>query len=62
MRQKNKFSAGKSKVDRYVDMSKQDDFLFNRTPILASALQKLKKNDKNDIKRNKPQIRDRKLS
>lgn len=34
----------KPKQEKMVDMSKQDSFLFNKTPILASALQKLKKN------------------
>jgi hypothetical protein len=33
------------------DLSKQDNFLFNKTPILASALQKLKKNNSNDKKK-----------
>ena len=33
----------KSKNDKVIDMSKQSDFLFNKTPILASALQRLKK-------------------
>lgn len=47
---KNKQSY-KSKTDRFVDMSKQDDFLFNRTPILASALQKLKQTDKSSNKK-----------
>ena len=31
-----------SRRDKVVDLSKQDDFLFNKTPILSSALQKLK--------------------
>lgn len=31
--------------ERVYDLSKQDSFLFNKTPILASALQKLKKNE-----------------
>lgn len=34
----------KPKLQKMVDMSKQDSFLFNKTPILASALNKLKKN------------------
>ena len=32
----------KNKV-HYVDVSKQDNFMFNRTPILASALERIKK-------------------
>lgn len=36
---KNKFSFNK---DRVVDASHQDNFIFNKTPILASALKKLK--------------------
>jgi len=36
---KNKFSFNK---DRIVDASHQDNFIFNKTPILASALKKLK--------------------
>ena len=36
-------SFKKSKNDKVIDMSKQSDFLFNKTPILASALQRLKK-------------------
>ena len=31
-----------TKRDKVVDLSKQDDFLFNKTPILSSALHKLK--------------------
>jgi hypothetical protein len=46
--QKNKHSNSphsfkKVNKERVVDMSKQDNFLFNKTPILASALQRLKK-------------------
>ena len=41
--EKKKQSFKKSKNDKVVDMSKQSDFLFNKTPILASALQRLKK-------------------
>lgn len=33
------------KQERVYDLSKQDSFLFNKTPILASALQRLKKNE-----------------
>jgi hypothetical protein len=36
---KKKFSGFK---DRMVDASHQDNFIFNKTPILASALKKLK--------------------
>lgn len=36
---KKKFSNFK---ERIVDASHQDDFIFNKTPILASALKKLK--------------------
>lgn len=32
------------KQEKVYDLSKQDSFLFNKTPILASALQRLKKN------------------
>lgn len=37
-------SFKKPRQERVVDLSKQDSFLFNKTPILASALQRLKKN------------------
>lgn len=36
---KKKFTYSKERV---VDASHQDDFIFNKTPILASALKKLK--------------------
>lgn len=36
---KKKFTNSK---ERIVDASHQDDFIFNKTPILASALKKLK--------------------
>ena len=36
---KKKFGSFK---DRMVDASHQDNFIFNKTPILASALKKLK--------------------
>lgn len=38
-------SFKKPRQDRVVDLAKQDSFLFNKTPILASALQRLKKNE-----------------
>jgi hypothetical protein len=45
MQQNNKkFSKGKftPHKERIVDASHQDSFIFNKTPILASALKKLK--------------------
>lgn len=36
-------SSRKTSGSRVIDMSRQTDFLFNKTPILASALQRLKK-------------------
>lgn len=39
-----RFSKG-PRQERVVDLSRQDNFLFNKTPILASALQRLKKNE-----------------
>lgn len=41
----------KPKQERVYDLSKQDSFLFNKTPILASALQKLKKHESKDKKK-----------
>jgi hypothetical protein len=42
--------------DRLTDASNQGDFIFNKTPILASALKKLKNrsssHDNNKFKRN----------
>jgi hypothetical protein len=35
----------KAKKDRMVDVSKHDDLIFNRTPILSSALKRLQKNE-----------------
>lgn len=54
--QKNKHSNSphsfkKVNKERVVDMSKQDNFLFNKTPILASALQRLKKNEGSEKKK-----------
>lgn len=40
----------KPKQERVYDMSKQDNFLFNKTPILASALQRLKKHESGEKK------------
>lgn len=37
-------SFKKPRGEKMADLSKQDTFLFNKTPILASALQRLKKN------------------
>lgn len=48
---KNKFSISK---DRIVDASHQDDFIFNKTPILASALKKLKAKSSNTSSLPKP--------
>lgn len=50
-----KFSKGKN-VDRIVDLSKQDDFLFNKTPILSSALQKLKNKGSKPKPINRPKL------
>ncbi len=44
-------SFKKPKQQKVYDLSKQDNFLFNKTPILASALQKLKKHDSHDKKK-----------
>ncbi len=44
-------SFKKPRAERMSDLSKQDNFLFNKTPILASALQKLKKHESNDKKK-----------
>ena len=41
--EKKNTSFKRPKSDKVIDMSKQSDFLFNKTPILASALQRLKK-------------------
>lgn len=40
-----KKSFSKPRKDRMVDISRQDGLIFNRTPILSSALQKLRKDD-----------------
>lgn len=42
----------KPKQERVMDLSKQDNFLFNKTPILASALQRLKKHEGGEKKKN----------
>lgn len=44
-------SFKKPRQERMSDLSKQDNFLFNKTPILASALQRLKKHDSHDKKK-----------
>lgn len=37
-------SFKKPRTEKVFDLSKQTDFLFNKTPILASALKRLKDN------------------
>ncbi len=41
----NNKSFSKPRKDRMIDISRQDGLIFNRTPILSSALQKLKRDD-----------------
>ena len=50
-----KFSKIKNS-DRVVDLSKQEDFLFNKTPILSSALEKLKNKGSKPKPINKPKL------
>ena len=42
--------------DRMMDLSKQDDFLFNKTPILSSAVQKLKNKESHNKPVNRPKF------
>jgi len=52
MKNKSQPKTWKPKQERVMDLSKQDNFLFNKTPILASALQRLKKHESGDKKKN----------